>query len=89
MTIVMTMVIIEVCIMIQVSKGVLKAKMLKYFRKIEQTGEELIVTNNNIPTLKVIPIKKKKTVKDVFSSFWGKVEINDSIMKPETEEWGI
>ena len=39
-----------------VSKGVLKAKMLEYFRRVDETGEELIVTNNNVPTLKITPI---------------------------------
>lgn len=72
-----------------VSKGILKAKMLEYFRHVEQTGEELIVTNNNIPTLKVIPIKKKKSVLEVFSDLRGKVHIDDSIMDPDTAEWGI
>ena len=75
--------------MITVSKGVLKAKMLEYFRHVEQTGEELIVTNNNIPTLKIIPIRKKKTVVEVFSDLRGKIKIDDSIMIPETEEWGV
>ena len=72
-----------------VSKGVLKAKMLEYFRNVEQTGEELIITNNNIPTLKVIPIKTKRDVQKVFADIRGKVDINDSIMKPETEEWEV
>jgi prevent-host-death family protein len=74
--------------MIKVSKGLLKAKMLEYFRRVEQTGEELIVTNNNIPTLKVIPIKEKHSVEEVFGDLIGKVKIDDSIMKPELEEWG-
>ena len=72
-----------------VSKGVLKAKMLEYFRRVERTGEELIVTNNGVPTLKVVPIKKRLTVEDVFGEMRGKVKIDNSIMKPETEEWGI
>lgn len=71
-----------------VSKGVLKAKMLEYFRYVEQTGEELIVTNNNVPTLKVLPIKQKKKVEEVFSDLRGKVHIDDSVMEPETDEWG-
>ena len=71
-----------------VSKGVLKAKMLEYFRKVEETGEELIVTNNNIPTIRVIPIKKKKRVEDIFADIRGKVKIGDDIMVPETDEWG-
>ncbi|KKM66625.1 hypothetical protein LCGC14_1479270 [marine sediment metagenome] len=64
--------------MIKVSKGALKAKMLEYFRHVEKTGEELIVTNNNVPTLKVIPIKKKMSVEDVFGDLRGKVKLDDS-----------
>lgn len=75
--------------MLTVSKSELKAKMLEYFRHVEQTGEELMVTNNKIPTLKVVPIKKNKTVEQVFDDIRGKVKINDSIMKPETDEWDI
>lgn len=75
--------------MIKVSKGVLKAKMLEYFRQVEQTGEELIVTNNNIPTLMVIPIKNKQKVTEVFKDLRNKAKIDDSVMKPETEEWEL
>ena len=75
--------------MITVSKGVLKAKMLEYFRRVEQTGEELIVTNNNVPTLKITPIKKKQSVEDVFGDLRGKTRIGDEIMKPETDEWNL
>jgi len=72
-----------------VSKGVLKAKMLEYFRHIEQTGEELVVTSHNVPTLKVVPIKQKKSIEEVFGDIRGKVSIDDSVMEPETEEWGL
>jgi len=73
--------------MIYVSKGVLKAKMLEYFRRVEQTGEELIVTSSNVPTLRVTPIRKGLPVKEVFSDLWGKARIGDTAMAPETEEW--
>ncbi len=72
----------------KVSKGKLKAKMLEYFRHVEESGEELIVTNNNTPTLKVVPIKKKQKVEDVFADLRGKVSMDDSIMQPESDEWG-
>ena len=74
--------------MITVSKGVLKAKMLEYFRRVEETGEELIVTSHRVPVLRIQPIKQKKTVKDVFADQWGKVDIPDDVMDPETDEWG-
>ena len=76
-------------ILMKVSKGVLKSKMLEYFRRVEQTGEELIVTNNNVPTLRVIPIKKKLDVNEVFGDLMGNVRLDDSIMAPETDEWGL
>jgi len=38
-----------------VSKSQFKLHLLKYFRKIEQTGEELIITDHGRPVLKVIP----------------------------------
>lgn len=73
----------------KVSKGALKAKMLEYFRHVEQTGEELIVTSNNIPTLRVVPIKKKKRVEEVFGDLRGQVHIDDALIEPDTDEWGI
>ena len=73
--------------MIKVSKGQLRAKILEYFRNGEQTGEELIVTNNRIPVLKVIPIRKKREVADVFADIRGKGKYNEDILTPETDEW--
>ncbi len=73
--------------MIYVSKGVLKAKMLEYFRRVEETGEELIVTSNNVPTLRISPIRKSRPVEEVFADVRGKRKIGDEIMKPETAEW--
>ena len=61
----------------------------KFIKRCFNTGEELIVTNNNVPTLKVIPIKEKMSVEDVFGDLRGKVRLDDSIMKPETDEWGV
>jgi antitoxin (DNA-binding transcriptional repressor) of toxin-antitoxin stability system len=75
--------------MITVSKGVLKAKMLEYFRRIERTGEEIVVTDHKVPVLKIQSIKDRKyTVDEVFADLRGKVKISEDIMKPETEEWG-
>lgn len=38
-----------------VSKSRFKPHSLEYFRKIEQTGEELVITDHGRPVLKVIP----------------------------------
>jgi prevent-host-death family protein len=74
--------------MVTVSKGVLKNKMLEYFRNVERTGEELIVTDHRKPVLKVVPLKKSKSLKSAFASFQGKAKYGAPITSPETEEWG-
>jgi antitoxin (DNA-binding transcriptional repressor) of toxin-antitoxin stability system len=73
--------------MITVAKSVLKAKMLEYFRKVEKTGEELIVTDNRVPVLRVIPLRKITSPDEVFSDVRGKVSYSGDITEPESSEW--
>jgi antitoxin (DNA-binding transcriptional repressor) of toxin-antitoxin stability system len=74
--------------MITVSKGLLKNKMLEYFRTIEMTGEEIIVTDRHKPVLKVTPLKDKKRVREAFEKYQGKAIYRASATEPETSEWG-
>jgi prevent-host-death family protein len=39
----------------QVSKSAFKPKALEYFRNVQQTGEDLIITDHGKPVLKIIP----------------------------------
>lgn len=79
MTIVMTMVTI--------SKSALKARMLEYFRQVEQTGEELIVTSDGIPVVKVVPFTQKRSVDDAFRDIRGALTWTGDIDAPTAEEW--
>lgn len=72
-----------------VSKNLLKAKMLEYFREVEKTGEELIVTDHNRPVLKVSPIKAKKSVADVFKGYRGHVIYAEDVRTPTIDEWPL
>jgi antitoxin (DNA-binding transcriptional repressor) of toxin-antitoxin stability system len=74
--------------MITVSQGRLKTRMQEYFQKIEQSGEELVVTKRNVAIFKIIPLKKKYSVDDLFADIRGSVKYLDDLLKPETEEWG-
>lgn len=38
-----------------VSKSSFKAKALEYFREVENTGRELIITDHGKPVLKIVP----------------------------------
>lgn len=73
--------------MLTISKSKLKAHMLQVFRQIEQTGEEVIVTDNNRPVLRIQPIVRKLDVDEVFASYRGKVVIHEPLDTPTTDEW--
>ncbi len=38
-----------------VSKSKFKAKALQFFRQIQETGQELIITDHSKPVLKIVP----------------------------------
>ena len=73
--------------MLMVSKGTLKAKMLEYFRQVEKTKEELIVTDHHRPVLRIIPIETRQLPTDVFKQ-QGKVVYFEDINMPTDSEWG-
>lgn len=70
-----------------ISKSKLKAKMLEIFRQLEASGEELIVTDQGKPVLKIIPIKEKANVAEVFGDLQGKVAYLEDINTPSLSEW--
>jgi prevent-host-death family protein len=73
--------------MATVSKSALKGKMLEYFRQVEETGEELIVTDNGRPVVKVVPIRERTTAAEVFGDVRGRVVYHEDILAPTTGEW--
>ena len=70
----------------QVSKSEFKAKALEFFRKIEASGESVIVTDHGKPTLEVRPFRGiKRNPLDVLR---GSVVRYDSPTEPVAEdEW--
>jgi antitoxin (DNA-binding transcriptional repressor) of toxin-antitoxin stability system len=61
--------------------------MLEIFRELETSGTELIVTDRDRPVLKIIPIKGKATVDDLFNGIQGKVIYHEDINTPTFMEW--
>ena len=73
--------------MASISKIKLKANMVRIFRDIEESGEELIVTDHNRPVLRIQPIDQKKTAEEVFGAIQGGVVYREDIDTPTTDEW--
>lgn len=53
--------------------------MLRLFREIERSGEELIVTDNKKPVLKIAAIRNEETVEEVFAGLRGQVRYGRDI----------
>lgn len=70
-----------------VSKSALKAKMLEYFRRVEETGEDLIVTDNNQPTLRIVAIRRRVPAASLFADVQGQVVYHEDLLTPTFEEW--
>jgi antitoxin (DNA-binding transcriptional repressor) of toxin-antitoxin stability system len=70
-----------------ISKSKLKAKMLEIFRQLEASGDELIVTDQGKPVLKIIPIRQKSSVKELFAESQGQVTYQEDINTPSLQEW--
>jgi prevent-host-death family protein len=70
-----------------ISKTALRAKLLKCLRKVEETGEELIVTDNKRPVLRIMPIRRRIPAAEIFSAGRGKVVYHEDIVAPTTDEW--
>ena len=62
--------------------------MHEYFQKVEKGGEEIVVTSDKIPILKIVSLKKTGNVDDIFADARGKVKYRADILDPETGEWG-
>lgn len=73
--------------MVTVSKNVLKARMLEFFRQVEQTGEELVVTSDGLPVLRVVPYTRRESVEDVFGDVQGRVLFLEDPDTPTSTEW--
>jgi antitoxin (DNA-binding transcriptional repressor) of toxin-antitoxin stability system len=73
--------------MLTISKSKLKAQMLQIFRAIEQSGEEIIVTDNHRPVLRIQPIVQKRSFAEVFAAYEGKAIFLEDPNTPTSDEW--
>lgn len=61
--------------------------MLEYFRRVEESGEDLIVTDRNRPVLKISRIKPRLTAQELFGDVRNKVKYRGDLLAPTIDEW--
>ena len=67
--------------------GIFKARCLAVMKKVQATGEPVIVTKRGTPVVKVVPTQLEKN--DIFGFMTGKVKIVGDIESPIPVEWEI
>lgn len=72
----------------RISKSKLKAHMLEVFRRLEESGEEAIVTDHGRPVLRIVPVRREQSVEEVFGPYRGRLVFHGDPDEPTTEEWG-
>jgi antitoxin (DNA-binding transcriptional repressor) of toxin-antitoxin stability system len=70
-----------------ISKSKLKANMLQVFRELEASGQTLIVTDRSRPVLKIVPIKERSSVDELFGPWRDQVVIHEDLDLPTQDEW--
>lgn len=70
-----------------VSKRAFQDNLLEYFQAVETTGENLIVTNENHPVLKIVPFRQGLTVDEAFADVHGKIRYHGDLIESTADEW--
>jgi prevent-host-death family protein len=71
-----------------VSKSAFKAKALEYFREVESTGTELVITDHGKPVLKIVPFAHDP--EEALRSLRGTVvRFEDPLEPVGVEDWEV
>jgi prevent-host-death family protein len=71
----------------QIAAGAFKAHCLAVMKKVQATGEPVIVTKRGEPVVKVVPVESEKT--DIFGFMMGKAKILGDVESPIPVEWKV
>jgi prevent-host-death family protein len=69
----------------QIPAGTFKARCLAIMKRVQATGEPVIVTKRGTPVVKLVPVQSEKD--DIFGFMVGKVKIMGDIESPIPVEW--
>ncbi len=71
-----------------VSKSKFKPAALEYFRRVQETQEELIISDHGKPVLKIIPYREvEKTAIDPLATLRGTLKRYEQPFEPIGEIW--
>ncbi|MCG8555624.1 MAG: type II toxin-antitoxin system Phd/YefM family antitoxin [Proteobacteria bacterium] len=72
----------------RVSKAQFKAKALEYFRRVQETGDDLVVTDHGVPVLRIVPYREQPEA--LLEGLRGSVlDYKDPFEPVGTEDWEL
>jgi len=72
-----------------ISKTILQINPMQYLQAVETKGEELVITNEGRPVLKIVSYKPALTVDEAFADVRGKIRYLGDLLEPATDEWEV
>jgi antitoxin (DNA-binding transcriptional repressor) of toxin-antitoxin stability system len=46
-----------------------------------------VVTDNNVPVVRIVPIRRRRTATELFGDVRGRVAYHEDALTPTTDEW--
>ena len=71
----------------QMAVGAFKARCLAVMKKVQATGETVVLTRRGEPVAKVVPVEREND--NIFGFMAGKVKIVGDIESPILVEWEV
>jgi prevent-host-death family protein len=69
----------------EIAAGEFKAKCLKLMDKVQQTGEEIVITKRGRPIARLVPCREAHQL--VFGYLAGTVHVKGDVITPIGEAW--
>ncbi|OAB59457.1 prevent-host-death protein [Phormidium willei BDU 130791] len=70
-----------------IDKSEITDNFLEILEQIQSEGEEVLVTEDSQPILKISPYQKSPTTAELFGELRGKVQYFEDLTQPTVEEW--
>ncbi len=69
------------------SKSVLKNQLLEMLRRLEETGEEIIITDHNRPVASITPWRNRASADEIFGPWRGGLQVFGDLTSPLETDW--
>ncbi len=70
-----------------ISKAVLKARLLEFLRKMQETGEEIIITDHKRPVGRITLLQPRRSFAELFAPYRGQAVYLEDPTHSTQAEW--